>query len=151
RSRMHQALLGLSLLIAGGALANQPRVATGTGTLFLWGNTAMALVSLFFYAQGYHFFAVLGPRVIHDCTAFVLQVVHDRNRHFPTPQNWLYKGMRPLRMSPVVTVPAIAIGLTLLQTSADNAVTGIAKDLFDVQLRRPVSYLFVGYLSLLHY
>lgn len=151
RSLINQALMGFALLIAGGALANQPRVATGTGTLFLWGNTAMALVSLFFYSQGYHFFAVLGPRVIHDCTAFVFYVVHDRNRHFPTPQNWLYKVMRPLRISPVVTVPAIAVGLTLLQNYADNAVIGIAKDLFDVQLRRPVSFIFVGYLSMMHY
>ena len=28
---------------------------------------------------------------------------------------------------------------------------GIAKDLFDVQPRRPVSYIFVGYLSMMHY
>src|SRR5262245_38136594 len=110
RALMHQALLGLALLIAAGALANQPRVATGTGTLFLWGNTAMALVSLFFYAQGYYFFAILGPRVIHDCTAFVFYVVHDRNRHFPTPQNWLYKVMRPLRLSPGLRAPAVRCG-----------------------------------------
>jgi len=152
RSLMDWALICFSFLIVGLAFLNQPRVASATGRQFLWCNTAMALASFFFYSQGYIFFAVIGPRLIHDGTAFVFYVVHDRNRHTPTPQNWLYRRLQPLRIGPVIAVPAIAIALTLMmQRYADDSVIRLAQGLFDVQLRRPVSFVFIGYLSMMHY
>jgi hypothetical protein len=57
------------------------RIKTALGRFYLWANALMVLQSGLFYAEGYAFLAILGPRLVHDLTAFTFYVAHDVNRH----------------------------------------------------------------------
>lgn len=112
----------------------------------------MALLSFFFFEQGYFFFAVLCPRVTHDVTAFFFYVVHDHNRHHPQARNSLYKTFNALKLPVVIVVPGIAIGLTfIMQSYGDYAFNQVAQFLFRVRVPKTITLGFIGYFSLLHY
>src|SRR5207253_2414381 len=72
------ALAGLAFILT---LICHARIQTTMGRLYLWGNALMSLQSGLFYSEGYLFLAILGPRLVHDFTAFTFYVAHDVNRH----------------------------------------------------------------------
>ena len=90
------------------------RIASGKGRLCLWANAVMVLQSGLFYAEGYSFLAILGPRLVHDLTVFTFYVAHDVNRHGATPQNLLYRLASKLRLGIYWVCPVVALGLTYL-------------------------------------
>jgi hypothetical protein len=140
-----------ALILAAAALAHA-RVPTRTGKYFLWANTGMALSSFFFYLRGYVFFAVLGPRVIHDVTAFVFYVAHDHNRNLERPPNRLYRLLAKARIGAVVAVPALAVLLTwFLERRADGYLEFLTTRLLGLRIQGAIAGGVVGYLGLVHY
>jgi hypothetical protein len=138
-------------IVAAAALAHG-RVPTRTGRMFLWGNTAMVLSSFAFYLRGYVFFAVLGPRVIHDATAFAFYVAHDHNRNLARPSNRLYAALAKARIGAVVAVPAVAVLLTwILEKRADGWLEFMTTRAVGLRFPGAIGAGFVGYLGLVHY
>jgi hypothetical protein len=112
----------------------------------------MALSSFFFYLQGYPLFAVLGPRVVHDATAFVFYAAHDYNRHFRGPRNWLYALLGKARIGAFAAVPAIAVLLTwFLDKRADAWLGFLTAHVLEPRFSRLIAFGLVGYLGLVHY
>lgn len=151
-SLMHSVMLALCGVIVASALVLNGRCKAGLGRGFLWANTAIALLSLFLYKEGYFFLAILGPRVVHDVTAFVFYMVHDHNKHGDTPKNGYYKVLAKVGIGAFVAVPLSAILITyFLQNQADKLLTPLAEWALGMQLPGAIAFGFVGYLSLMHY
>src|SRR3954471_4786472 len=104
-------LAALSVVLT---LACHTRIATANGRLYLWANTLMVLLSAMFYARGYPFLAILGPRLVHDVTAFAFYVTHDVNRHSAEPRNVLYRMASKLGLGVFWVCPVVAVLLTYL-------------------------------------
>ena len=146
------ALWALSALAVVLTLACHPRIATATGRLYLWANTLMVLLSVMFYARGYPFLAILGPRLVHDLTAFAFYVTHDVNRHGAEPQNLLYRLTSKLGLGVFWVCPAVAVLLTyLIVRFADPLVQFVVPPSLGYELPRSAGFIFAGYLGLLHY
>lgn len=146
------ALAASALVLVATALRLQTRAQSRTGRGFIWANTLMLLASFYFYWEHYPFFAMLGPRLVHDGTAFVFYIIHDHNRHHPEPRNWLYAAFRKARLNAVIAVPATAILATLfLQQYADLYFGRLTQALLEVKFEGAIAFGFVGYLGLMHY
>ena len=147
-----RALIAASFVLVATALGCQSRAKTPMGRRFLWANTIMIVTSFYFYFQQYYFFAILGPRIVHDGTAFIFYVVHDYNRHHQAPKNLLYRFFRKIRLNAYVAVPLVAIGLTLfLQHYADTYFAYATHILLDRTFPHAIAFGLVGYLGLMHY
>ncbi len=145
-------LLGSSIVIALSAFILQFRAPTRLGKRFLWANTILILLSFFFYYQKYYFFAILGPRLVHDASAFIFYVVHDYNRHHEKPQNGIYRVLKDLKVNAFVAVPALALLLTLfLQEYADRFFAMLTDAVLHQTFPRAIAISFVGYLGMMHY
>ncbi len=59
---------------------------------------------------GYPFFALLMPRIIHDCTAFAFYVPHDVNRNRDVRHNLFYRAFAAVPIPVAVLGPVAAIG-----------------------------------------
>jgi len=128
------------------------RIKTTLGRFYLWANALMVLQSGLFYAEGYSFLAILGPRLVHDLTAFTFYVAHDVNRHGTQPQNLLYRLASKLGLGIFWVCPACAVLLTyLIARFADPLATLVVTPLLGHDLPFLASFLIVGYLGLLHY
>jgi len=142
-------LTGLACILA---LANMWKCRTWRGKLYLFANTMMVVQGGFLYAEGYAFLAILGPRLVHDLTAFTFYVAHDVNRHGVTPRNWLYKLASKFRLGIFWVCPAFAVLLTyLIGQYADPLAEFVTDRFLGYQLPYTISFLLVGYLGLLHY
>ena len=149
---IHGMLWALSALAVVLTLACHPRVATATGRLYLWANTLLVLQSVLFYARGYSFLAILGPRLVHDLTAFTFYVTHDVNRHGAEPQSPLYRLAGKLGLGIFWVCPAVAVLLTyLIVRFADPAAQLLAAPVLGHHLPHAASVLIAGYLGLVHY
>lgn len=145
-------LWALSALAVALALACHPRVKTTKGRLYLWANTLMVIQSVVFYARGYPFLAILGPRLVHDVTAFAFYVAHDVNRHGDEPQNLLYRMTGKLGLGIFWVCPAVAVLLTYLVTRfADSAARLLIVPALGHDIPYGAGVLVAGYLALLHY
>jgi hypothetical protein len=145
-------LITASFVLVAAALFCQSKAKSPMGRRFLWANTIMIVTSFYFYSQQYYFFAILGPRIVHDGTAFIFYVVHDYNRHHPAPKNLLYRICGKIRLNAFVVVPLVAIGLTLfLQQYADTCFGYATHALLDRTFPNAIAFGFVGYLGLMHY
>ncbi|HLX64337.1 MAG TPA: hypothetical protein VKX17_23895 [Planctomycetota bacterium] len=128
------------------------RIAQPMGRAFFVANSAMTMTSVILYSKQYYFFAVLGPRVVHDVTAFVFYMAHDYNRHHAQAKNSLYKMLNALHVSAFLAVPVLAIAVTFaLQAYGDQAFDAMTVRLFNVSVPNAITLGFIGYLSLLHY
>ncbi|WOD10823.1 hypothetical protein RPW65_17595 [Pseudomonas sp. NyZ704] len=87
------------------------------GVWYLWGNVALLLSALLINEIGYTLFVILIPRVIHDVTAYMVYVTHDRNRNKQQQVNGLYRLTAFTRLSPVVVLPLVSVGIAFLITS----------------------------------
>jgi hypothetical protein len=142
----------LSLVVVLLTFACQLKVKTFKGRFYLWANALMVMQSGLFYMQGYSFLAILGPRLVHDLTAFTFYIAHDVNRHGERPQNLLYKMASKLGLGVFWVCPAIAVLLTfLIGRYIDPLANLVVKPVFGYDLPYAASFLIVGYLSLLHY
>ncbi|MFL6286645.1 MAG: hypothetical protein ACJ74Q_26200 [Pyrinomonadaceae bacterium] len=143
------ALAALSVVLT---LFCHPRIKTTKGRLYLWANTLMVLLSAMFYARGYPFLAILGPRLVHDLTAFTFYVTHDVNRHGAEPRNVLYRAASRLGLGIFWVCPAVAVLLTyLIVRFADPLVQFITAPVLGYSLPHSAGFLLAGYLGLLHY
>ena len=75
-------------------------------------GAVMALQAGLFYAEGYLFLAILGPRLVHDVTAFTFYIVHDMNRHGADPRNHLYRLASKLGLGVFWVVGQCCLGFT---------------------------------------
>lgn len=66
---------------------------------------------------GYSLFVILIPRVIHDVTAYIVYITHDRNRNKHEPVNSIYRLTSFTRLSPVILLPLLSIGFAFVLTS----------------------------------
>ena len=149
---IHGVLWALSALTVVLTFACHRRIASGMGRLYLWANALMVLQSALFYARGYSFLAILGPRLVHDMTAFTFYVVHDVNRHGAKPQNLLYRLASKLGLGIYWVCPAVAVLLTyLLVRFADPVAQFLVTPVLGYSLPYGASFLLAGYLGLLHY
>lgn len=94
--------------------------ATRTAKLYFLGTYAMLYISALFYHWGYLFFMFLIPRFVHDATAFTVYAVHDHNRNLTTHHNWIYRVLKPLHLSPVLTCLPIGIAIAWVLTVNQN-------------------------------
>src|SRR5690606_38352385 len=60
---------------------------------------------------GYALYVILIPRIIHDVTAYMVYVTHDRNRTGEAPVNRLYQLARSTLRSPVILLPLTFVGI----------------------------------------
>lgn len=122
------------------------------GQSFLWSNVLMVVGSFYLFIQQYYFLAILGPRLVHDMTAYIFYVVHDYNKHQHKPQNFLYRYARQYRLPIFLVLPLLSIVLTfLLQTYGDRAIALLTDWVFGVQIHQVISLGLLGYLALMHY
>jgi hypothetical protein len=89
------------------------RSETRPGAYYLWANCFMVLFVTYCLTQNYHFFAILGPRIIHDLSAFVFYVTHDHNRNRLASKNMIYRFFSS-RIPIVLIGPMLAIALANL-------------------------------------
>lgn len=142
----------LCVLLALGTLYCQRLVTTSFGKWFLWSNTLLVLSSYYLFVQQYYFLAILGPRLVHDTTAYFFYVTHDYNRHQAQPQNWLYRHAKSWHVHSFVVLPALSFGLAfVLQAYGDQLVSLITEYWFGVEIRKAVTLGLLGYLGLMHY
>jgi hypothetical protein len=127
-------------------------IKTTLGRLYLWGNAVMVLQSALFYSQGYPFLTILGPRLVHDVTAFAFYVAHDVNRHAEQPRNFLYRWASKLGLGIAWVCPVVALLLTfLIGQCIDPLADALVPRILGYDIDYAVSFLIVGYLGLLHY
>lgn len=113
---------------------------------YLWGNFAMLVTGCGYWLLGYTVFVILGPRIIHDLTAFTIYAVHDQNRNASQRHNLVYRLLAFTRLPPALLCPLVAMGVAWLVFDVGM---GIRLDLFghDVQ-----PALFLLYLcTFMHY
>ncbi|MBI1831130.1 MAG: hypothetical protein HYR84_06740 [Planctomycetes bacterium] len=127
------------------------QIPSGMGRLYLWANAAMVLQSSLFYAADYPFLAILGPRLVHDITAFTFYVTHDMNKHGDEAQSALYWLPDKLGLGVFWVCPLLAVALTYFFTRHFDDLAGLATPMLGFELPYGASFLVVGYLGLLHY
>lgn len=127
-------------------------VPTLFGKTFLWANAFLIFASFYLFAEQYYFLAILVPRLVHDTTAYVFYVAHDYNRHHNKPTNFIYRTARKMRISIFVVLPLISFALAfLLQQYGDHYFNVLMQFLFGVEVRKAITLVVLGYLSLMHY
>ncbi|WP_374089875.1 hypothetical protein [Methylomicrobium lacus] len=142
----------LCVLLALGTVYCQRLVATAFGKWFLWSNTLLVLSSYYLFIQQYYFLAILGPRLVHDATAYFFYVTHDYNRHHQQPQNWLYRQAKSWHVHCFIVLPALSFGLAfVLQAYGDHVISLITNYWFGIEIRKAVTLGVLGYLGLMHY
>ncbi len=121
------------------------------GRMYLWSNAILILQSGAFYGLGYSFLAILGPRLVHDVTAFTFYIAHDVNMHGGHPKNWLYRAASKLGLGIFWVCPAVAMLLTWAIDRVAQPVSELLLAPTGFDLPYAASFLVVGYLGLLHY
>jgi hypothetical protein len=150
--RVHGTLWTLAAIALALTFVCHVRIPTAMGRLYLWANLVMTLQSGLFYAEGYSFLAILGPRLVHDLTAFTFYVAHDVNRHGTAPQNLLYRLAAKLGFGVFWVCPALAVLLTfLIGRYLDPLTHLVVHPVLGYDLPYAASFVIVGYLGLLHY
>jgi len=114
------ALIGAALVVL--AIRLTARSRHRIGVWYLWGNVALILSTLLIQEVGYALFVILIPRIIHDVTAYMVYVTHDRNRNGEAPVNGLYQLASFTRLSPVILLPLMSVGIAYLLTSYQHYV-----------------------------
>jgi hypothetical protein len=110
----------------------------------------MVLQSMLFYGHGYAFLAILGPRLVHDITAFTFYITHDVNRHGSNSPNLVYRVAGKLGIGVFWIIPVLAVLLTYLLGRYDGYLNDLAKKV-GYDLAYGATFIVVGYLGLLHY
>lgn len=94
------------------------------GSAYFWLTHATLLVAFGLMLLNYPLLAILIPRAVHDLTAFICYVSHDRNRFADTHSNVIYKTMASLGVPVVLASPLLAFCVaSFLQVDAVRAAT----------------------------
>ena len=109
------ALISAALIVL--AIRLTPTSRHRIGIWYLWGNVALILSTLLIQEVGYSLFVILIPRVIHDVTAYIVYITHDRNRNKHEPINSIYRLTSFTRLSPIILLPLLSIGIAFMLTS----------------------------------
>lgn len=109
------ALISAALVVL--AIRLTPTSRHRIGVWYLWGNVALILSTLLIQEIGYSLFVILIPRVIHDVTAYIVYITHDRNRNKHEPVNSIYRLTSFTRLSPVILLPLMSVGIAYVMTS----------------------------------
>ena len=142
----------LCVLLLVGTLVFQRRISTAFGKWFLWANTLLVLSSYYLFMSEYYFLAILGPRLVHDITAYFFYVAHDYNRHHLQPQNWLYRLAKRWHVHCFIVLPVLSFGLAfILRAYGDQVVNLITEQVFGFEVRKAVTLGLLGYFGLMHY
>jgi len=130
----------------------QRYVKTRFGIAFIWANSLLIISSFYFYVQEYYFLAILIPRLVHDATAYIFYVTHDVNKHGESPQNFIYRWAKKVKINVFIVLPLLSFALTyVLQVYGDQWVNAITRFFFDMEIRKAISLGLIGYFSLMHY
>jgi hypothetical protein len=149
---IHGVLGALAALILVLTLLCHVTIKARMGRLYLWANTVMVLQCGMFYWQGYSFLVILGPRLVHDITAFTFYIAHDVNRHGEEPQNLLYRLASKLGLGIFWVGPLVAVLLTyLIGEYGDLLSDHLVTPLLGYSVPYGASFLIIGYLAMLHY
>lgn len=85
------------------------------GVQYFIGNIVWMYISYFLIAGGYGLMAIILSRVIHDCTAYWIYMIHDQNRNGTKNHNYLYALPVKLGIKPFwLVVPVAAVISTLI-------------------------------------
>lgn len=143
-------LLAILLMIV--ASKAYPLAKGSLGKPFLLANVSLVPASWYLFDQGYYFLAIIGPRLVHDITAFAFYIAHDHNKHSEKPRNLLYHAWGKLHLPVVFAPPVLGIGLTvLLQQCGDAMFNALWGFLFGGTIPGAVSFGLIGYLGFVHY
>ncbi|NBX65705.1 MAG: hypothetical protein EBQ96_01755 [Proteobacteria bacterium] len=94
------------------------------GVQYFIGNIVCMYISYFLIAGGYGLMAIILSRVIHDCTAYWIYMVHDQNRNGTKNHNYLYALPTKLGIKPFwLVVPIAAVISTLMLGIYDHVDT----------------------------
>jgi hypothetical protein len=122
------------------------------GKTFLWANIFLVVSSLYFFRQEYFFFAILIPRLVHDATAYIFYVTHDYNKHSVEPRNAFYRFAKKYSISIFVLLPISTFASAfILQVYGDTVIAWLTREIFGHEIRKFVTLIVIGYLSLMHY
>lgn len=134
------------------AFVCQRDVPTYFGKTFLWANVFLVVSSFYFYSEGYYFFAILIPRLVHDATAYIFYVTHDFNKHAVEPKNGLYRFAKKYSISIFILLPVLTFASAfVLQAYGDVAIAWFTREIFGVEIHKVITLGVIGYLSLMHY
>lgn len=147
-----QATLMLCVLLLISTLICHRTVPTLFGKIFLWANAALIFSAFYLFSEQYYFLAILVPRLVHDATAYIFYLAHDYNRHHQHPKNFIFRVAKKMHLSIFVVLPLISFGLAfILQQYGDYAINIISQFLFGAEIRKAITLVVLGYLSLMHY
>jgi hypothetical protein len=90
------------------------------GAWYIWSNVVMIGATALMWAMQYHVFVILIPRVIHDATAYLVYITHDRNRLADRPHNLMHGMSRISRLPSWVLTPAVSVAISYALWASDN-------------------------------
>lgn len=79
------------------------------GFYYSLANHGMVFFVFIFFLLDMPFFAILGPRVVHDITAFMFYVTHDTNRFKAGGKNWIFNTLKCIQIPIFIMGPIVAI------------------------------------------
>ena len=101
------------------------RSTTRLATVYILGNQAIMLAMMPLAMNGYAFFALLMPRVVHDVTAYAFYVAHDANRNRLEPHNVIYRRLRFTGLPVWLLGPLLSIAIAWALRNAIGPVAGL--------------------------
>ena len=102
---IHGCLLGLLVVLT---FALMSGAKSQLGKYYLWANCIMIGFVFACLKLDYLFFAVLGPRIVHDLTAFAFYVSHESSSPGDGGQHFIYRAL-PQEWSFAIVVPIMAV------------------------------------------
>lgn len=125
---------------------------TAVARYYLWSNTLMIPAALIMYLLGYSFLTILCPRIIHDCTAFLIYINHDDNRRRKQQGLSLYRYADRLKIPTFVISIGLAIGLAyLIRWPSPDMLNTLFGAIIQPELILSALLLVKTYLELMHY
>lgn len=122
----------------------------GLGRLYLVSNTFLVPCSLALYLMGYSFLTILCPRIIHDCTAFLIYINHDHNRRHINTGNLLYNYANKLKL-PTFLVVAASVSIAYLLRWQGQQLSWLSLDLLSTEAALSIALMIKTFLELMHY
>jgi hypothetical protein len=110
-------LLVLMVLLVVSTVLAMRRSRSRRGALYILANTGMLLACYVFYIMGLPFYLILMPRVVHDLSAFLIYIAHNRDRNRTPQRNFMSLLRRTLPLPEIVLTPLAGIAMTILVTS----------------------------------
>jgi hypothetical protein len=122
------------------------KVVSTKGKYFFLVNLLSVPLATFFYFSGYTFFAILTIRVIHDTTAFMIYLVHDKNK------NWSKLSKLNAGFISFFTVVLLSIALAfILENYLIDVIVFFTKSHLSYAIMSTVTLSVIVYIEMMHY